>query len=128
MWNLFLEYEEDLALRKPLNAEDFLDEKKVDEYVLKAVSGGYIESDKFSYVFTGDIKMKELRVTPQQLSINLNLTLPANVNQSQITPQQLQAIQQQISPLVTEEINRQSPISGYNARVTNANWHKKKWS
>ena len=98
---------------------------------VEAVSPGTITfQGKYFLPFTrprANIKMKRIRAIPQQLSINLNLQLPAGTQQ-QFTQQQIQAIQQQIMPLVTEEVNRQSPISGYDARITNSNWHKKKWS
>ena len=127
MWQLFLDYEEDLALNNPLIAEDFLDERGVDNHILRAVSGGYIESDRFSHIFHGDVKMNAVRATPQQLNVNVNFQLPAGNNPGQLNEQQLQELQQQIHQMVLQEINSQSPIAGYNSHLTKLNWHKRKW-
>ena len=45
-----MEYEEDMGLRIPLNAEDFLTGRLVDEHVLTAGRVRYIESEKSSHV------------------------------------------------------------------------------
>jgi len=128
MWKLYLEYEEDLQLASPLNAEDILDDNNTDNYILKAISGGYIESEKYTHIFQGDMKFKAKRATPQAVTVNVNFQLPQGQAQPQLDPQQLQQLQQQIQQIVLDEVTRQSDVSAYESRLTRLNWHKRNWS
>jgi len=128
MWKLFLEYEEDLQLNKPLNAEDILNDNNTDNHIMKAVAGGYIESEQYTHIFQGDLKLKAKRATPQAITVNINFQIPQGMTQQQLNPQQIQQLQQQIHQLVLDEVTRQSDVLAYESRLTRLNWHKRNWS
>ena len=128
MWELFLEYEEDLQLNNPLNAEDILNDNKTNNHILEAIAGGYIESEKYTHIFQGDMKLKAKRAIPQAVTINVNFQLPPGATPNQVNQHQLGPLQQQITQLVMEELERQSDVLAFEARLTRLNWHKRKWS
>ena len=126
MWNLYVEYEDDLRLADPLIAKDILEDKNADTHVLSKASGAYIESENFYHVFETDVKLSLIRALPQNLTINTNLQLPANPDQS-LDQQQLAQLQKQIEQLVREQVKKQSPIVGTGAELARSAWRKKDW-
>ena len=128
MWKLYLEYEEDLHLTKPLLVEDVLDDNHTDEHILRTEAGGYIESENFHHIFQTDVKLKAKRAVPQSVTVNVNFQLPQQADPAQLNQEQLGGLQRQIQQLVLEQVRQQSEIAGYESRVTRFNWNKKKWS
>lgn len=127
MWKLYLEYEEDLHLNKPLLVEDILDDHHTDEHILRTESGGYIESENFHHIFQTDVKLQAKRAVPQSVTVNVNFQLPQGADPTQLNQEQLGQLQQQIQQLVLDQVRLQSEIVGYEARPTRFNWNKKKW-
>ncbi len=127
MWGLYLEYEKEMTLSMPFVPEDILEDQKTDSYTMKAVSGAYIESENFCHVFETDVKLTATRAVPQNLAININFQMPRQADQARLENADLRHVQQQIQQVVQEEVRRQSPVVGFDSRVTRLNWHQKDW-
>ena len=129
IWRLYLLYEEYLELDKPIDPEVELanDEEKE----IKDLEIALIESSQKLHIFKNNVKLKKERQIPPSPSININLSLqlPSNIQPQQL-PAQFQQVmqqlmgqlQQQIGPLVNQEIVKQSPLKGISARVFGGRW------
>jgi len=129
MWELYLKYEEFLKLKEPLHPEVVLADKEEKE--IKNMPIAVIESSKKIHVFRTNVRIRKKRQIPPnpQINVNLALQLPPG-----ITPQQLPGNIQQIlnhllnqvakiiPNIVRQEILRQSPIIGIEARVYGGKW------
>ncbi len=129
MWELYLKYEEFLKLKEPLHPEVVLADKEEEE--IKNMPIAVIESSKKIHVFRTNVRIRKKRQIPHnpQINVNLALQLPPG-----ITPQQLPGNIQQIlnhllnqvakviPDIVRQEILRQSPIIGIEARVYGGKW------
>ena len=126
MWKLYLEYEKDLNLIEPINAKDILDEQKTDQFVMKDIPGGYIESERYSHVFKANINLVAKRIV-QSANININFQLPQNKNELDFDRQQLQKLDEHIKIIVLDEVNKQSYISEYRIQHSKLRWSKQNW-
>jgi len=132
MWDLIVDYEKELKLLEPLQFNEILLEDEEKE--LTDVKIALIESvDKIHY-FEHSLKIRKLRQIPAQpqINVNLNLTLPADIDVSEI-PEETQRIVQQLlqdaTGLVTEqvrgEIIRQSPQVDIQILPIRGGWNEK---
>ena len=116
MWDLVVDYEKELDLLKPIQFNELL--LAQEEKELPNLKIALIESLALIHIFEHTLKIIKLRQIPQapQINVNLNLSLPANIDVTQI-PEETQRLVQQLlqnaTGLVTEqvrqEIIRQSP-------------------
>jgi len=134
MWALFQDYEQMLGLRTPYDFEDILTSQNKEEHTEKDVPMAVIESVASLNVFEINATFKRRRQIPAnpQINVNLNFGLPPGVDPAQLPANFQQIIQQiltqisQIVPkLVQEEITRQSPIIGIEARMYGGKWKEK---
>jgi len=133
MWNLFIEYEKLLKLNEPVHFEQLLADKE--EYMLKDIMIALIESTYRLDVFDQDIRVRKIRNIPSnpQINLNLNLSLPPQIDPTTLSENAQIAIQQimeQISktlPQIIEgEISKQSPVVGMEIKSLGGSWKKKK--
>jgi len=124
MWELYLQYEEALHLTSVFNPEDVLDAVRADEHVLRDVEGAFVDSELHAHVFRSDVKVRARRAVPPNVSLSMNLQIPAAQLPSGLSPQQMQQLQQLIQQLVQDQLRRQSPVVGFEARAANVRWEK----
>lgn len=133
MWKLYIKYGEFLKLNEPIFPEIELvnDERKIIEDVPVAI----IESVAKLHVHKGNIEIIKQRKIPEspQIGANFNLQFPANISVDQIPAQSQQVLQglleqmtQQITPIIQQEIIKQSPIIGFNGRGFAYKWCEEK--
>jgi len=130
---LFIEYEQSLKLRERVDLEEELGNEENVE--INNVPIAIIESEKKLHVFRVNIRIDKARQIPNnpQININFSLQLPANIQPQQI-PQQIQnvlngimnQVNQQIPQIVNQEIIRQSPVLGVNARMYGGRWYEER--
>ncbi len=119
MWKLYLEYENDLQLTQPLNPKDILEERKADRFVMDGVPGAYIESEKHSHVYRGNIEFITKRAIPQ--TMNINFPLPSN--NDKLDFDQLLKLREYVQKIVYEEIVKQSYVLAYDVDFSKMNWY-----
>ncbi|ODS37141.1 MAG: hypothetical protein A7316_05005 [Candidatus Altiarchaeales archaeon WOR_SM1_86-2] len=133
MWDLFLEYEKLLKLNEPLHFEQVLADKEED--ILKDIVIALIESTYLLDVFDQDIRVRKVRNIPPnpQINLNLNLSLPPQIDPSTLPENAQIAIQQimeQISKtlpqMIQDEMSKQSPVVGIESRSLGGSWKKRK--
>lgn len=131
LWELYTEYERMLHLTEPLDFEQLLQNQE--EQILHDLRLACIESVHRLDVFEHNLHIKRRRQVPNnpQININLNLALPAGVNLQalpqniqQLLQQLVQQVSQQIPVLVQQELVRQSPVIGIEARSYGGRWHE----
>lgn len=131
LWELYTEYEKMLRLTEPLDFEQLLQDQE--EQILADLRLACIESAHRLDVFEHNLHIRRRRQIPNnpQININLNLALPAGVNLQalpqniqQLLQQLIQQVSQQIPSLVQQELVRQSPVIGIEARSYGGRWHK----
>jgi hypothetical protein len=128
LWELYRGYERFLNLADPVDMLGLLEGKEeTNEHLSVAV----IESENDTQVFSYDLTVKRKRAVPPnpQISVNLQLGLPANINPAdvpgniqQVLQEILQEAAKQIPGLVTEELTRQSPDIGIEMKSTSGAW------
>jgi hypothetical protein len=129
-WNLYLDYEQSLALGDSgdpslLFTEDGSDKVRQENYAV-----GYIESESMVHLHSGTLEVQRVRKIPQlNLNLNLSLQLPAGFQPGQLQPPQQQILQQmvqqavpQVQQLVNEEIRKQAPIERMDVNLKDAKW------
>ncbi len=131
LWELYTHYEAMLQLSEPLDLEQLL--KNQEEQTLSDLRLACIESAHRLDVFEHHLHIKRRRQIPNnpQININVNLALPAGVNLQalpqniqQLLQQLIQQVSQQIPLLVQQELVRQSPVIGIEARSYGGRWHE----
>lgn len=128
MWSLLEVYEQDLEMKIPVDPEGLLG-NDIDECEAP-LTLGLIESGEMVHGFRGTLRVKRLRQTPPQVSINLNLgvQLPPGLDPSQvpseIVQQLVQQVQKSVPGIVTEQARRQSPILRVEARLQRGYWQE----
>lgn len=130
IWDLFESYEDLLKLNIPLDfiGHDFSKSDFTEEVII-----ALIESEYCTTGFKGTFRSKAIKQMPPQLNLNLNLNLqlPPNLQTDQL-PQaiqqllqkMLQDLQKNAQSIITEELNKQAPISGYKPTLEHAYWKK----
>lgn len=133
MWELYNSYCNFLKLDDPIFAEiELQDEEKK---IIKNVPVAIVESLEKLHVHRGDIELIKQRKIPEspQIGVNFNLQLPADIQPNQIPAQAQQVLQelleqmtQQITPIVQQEIIKQSPVIGFNGRGFAYRWYEER--
>ena len=128
MWALLCKYEADLKLREPVDpAERVIDSDRFVEETPIAV----VESTRTLYEFRGSLDVRAIRQMPSTLnvSLNLNLQLPPNVDPGQLpaeAPAIFDQMQAQLIPLaqeaVREALGAQAPIAGIDVNFRDGKW------
>jgi hypothetical protein len=129
LWNLFEQYEALAKLREPFDAHTFV--PKTDDERIDHVTMGCIESEFLSYQFEADLWGRHKRQAPPQLNLtmNVNLQLPPDMQADQLPAHlqqlvqtQLQQLQPAIQTLVQQELRKQATITGFEGRLQDAAW------
>lgn len=132
MWELIVDYENELELLNPIQFNELLLEDEEKELVDLKIA--VIESlDKIHY-FEHSLNIRKIRQIPEapQINVNLNLTLPAEIDVSEI-PEETQRLVQQLLQEATElvtnqvrgEIIRQSPQIDMQILPIKGGWNEK---
>lgn len=133
LWELYLKYEEFLALTE--NIDPILTLGANENIKKENVPIAVIESENKLHIFDVQLELKKRRQVPQNpnLNINFSLNLPPNINPAELPQQVQQALQQlinqiagQIQNLVLQELIKQSPEIGIDVRVYGGQWRLKK--
>jgi len=132
LWSLFLEYEIFFKLNEPIDPTIVLlnkEEEHLDNFPI-----AIIESENKLHSFSPQADIKKVRQipSPPQININLNLSMPPNLDPKKI-PQEAQKLLQQmanqvsqeIPKLVQQEIIRQSREVGINIKAYGGVWQEK---
>jgi hypothetical protein len=132
LWQLYEEYERMLELHEPLDPEAVLVQQHVEEHTQQWPIA-VIESEARLDVFrVSHIFRRRRQVPPNpQITINLNLVLPPSVDPNSLPQNAQQALQQilnqaaqHIRDSVQQEIARQSPVVGLEARQYGGKWRE----
>lgn len=132
VWSLFQEYEEAFRLRETRDVEFYFPANS-DVFERPDTSIACIESTLHLHECTCKVRAQRIRNIPPNPAINVNLTLniPPNINAQQLPQQIQQMIQQllqqavqQLQPLVAQELQKQSPITGLLAQGVGVVWRK----
>ncbi len=135
MWSLYEKYESWLQLNEPIDPEELLSRENKEEHIEERIPLAVIESVHKLHVFEINAVFRRKRQMPPnpQININVNLGLPPGTdparlpaNCQQIMQQLLGQIGEAIRQIVQEEIIRQSPIVGIEARSYGGKWREKK--
>ncbi len=130
MWDLFLEYEQDLKLSTPIDPGTVA--RSADLYTEEAAIA-VIETARMTHEFVGQIEVRAVRQMPGNLQVafNLNLQLPPGVdpatlpaNMQQVFQQIQQAIAPQAHQAVVEALKQQAPVIGVEAGFRGASWRR----
>lgn len=132
MWELIVDYEKELDLLNPIQFDELL--LKDEEKELTDLKIALIESSYKIHYFELSIKVRKIRQIPEapQINVNLNLTLPAEIDVSEI-PEETQRLVQQllqdatglVTKQVREEIIRQSPQIDIKTLTIKGGWNEK---
>ncbi len=133
IWELYIVYNNYLNLNDALFPEMELlnDDKKILENFPVAI----IESLNKLHVHKTNIELVKNRKIPNspQINVNLNLQLPPHIQPNQIPAQSQQILQellgqvtQQLTPMVQQEIIKQSPVVGIGGRPYAGQWYEEK--
>jgi len=134
IWNLYQEYEGLLQITEPINPDELLNQENKEECTINNLPLAVIESSVTLDLFEMNFTVRRNRNVPSnpQININMNLALPAGVDPTSlpqdfqnIVQQLMQSINQAIPQIVQQEIIRQSPIIGIEARVFGGKWKEK---
>lgn len=132
VWSLFESYESVFRLRESMEVESYFP-PGADLYERPDTPVACIESGKRLDAFVGTMRAQRIRRIPPNPTINVNLALnlPANVQPQQLPQAIQQALQQilqqaaqQINLLVTQELQRQSPVLGVAVNLIGGVWKK----
>jgi hypothetical protein len=132
MWGLYEVYELDMKLRDPIDPVGVLSTQ--DRFTEPGVMA-MIESTNGVDEFRGDMEVRAKRQMPAnlQVSVNLNLQLPAGINLQQLPAQAQQVLQQlmqnlqqlalqQAQQAVQQALQTQAPLVGADASFRNGKW------
>jgi hypothetical protein len=132
MWNLLCEYEKDLKMLSPLDPASAVAQS--DPYT-EDTSIAVIESATTTYEMAGRIEIRAHRQMPPnlQVTMNLNLQLPAGTNLQQVPGNVQQALQQAVQQLqqnlgpqahlaVVQALKQQAPIVKIEAAFREGKW------
>jgi len=127
MWELYLTYEGVLKLNDPIDPETMLQDKE--EIVLSDVPIAIIESGKKLHECKINIKLKKKRQMPPNLNINLQFSLPPSIDPKTLPQEVQKVLNQMLGPLrdvvtkmVQEEVQKQSPLIGFDVRSYGVAW------
>lgn len=132
VWSLFQEYEDEFRLRETRDAEFYFPANS-DVYERPDTPIACIESVVHLHDCTCRVRAQRVRNIPPNptINVNLSLNLPPNINPQQLPQQFQQMIQQflqqavqQLQPLVAQELQRQSPVTGLLAQGIGVVWRK----
>jgi len=131
MWELYEDYENLCKLREPVEPRTFVPAGQ-DEHTERVVMGA-IESSEMSHQYSADLRGRNKRQVPPQLSLNLNvnLQLPPNINPAQLPSgaqqvfqQMVQQLQQQLNTMIQDEVRKQMPVVGFEGWVQSGAWRR----
>lgn len=134
VWNLYRKYEKLLQITDPIDPEELLTLQNKEDLSISSLPLAVIESVPKLDVFELNAAFSRKRQIPMnpQININMNLALPAGMDQAKL-PQNIQQMIQQlmgqvaraIPQIVHQEIVRQSPIVGIEGKTFGGRWKDK---
>ena len=131
LWKLYLKCEDLLKLKEPIDPFVALCDKE--EEHLENIPIAIIESESKLHIFSLSVALKRKRQVPSnpQININVGLNLPPSVKPEEIPQQAQQILQQMINQiaqeaqrLVQQEIIKQSPEIGIDAKGYGGKWRE----
>lgn len=131
VWNLYEEYESLLQTDRPIDPEELLSDKGVDEHTEKSVPLAAIESRQMLHIFEINAIFRRRRQIPAnpQINVNLNLSLPPEADPSrlpaqfpQIMQQLLNQVTQAMPQVIKDQLARQSPVVGLEWQIYGGKW------
>jgi hypothetical protein len=128
-WTLLETYAAPLRLRDTADPGSFFPDELVNRHVMPQTVG-VVESKELLHSFAGQLELQRVRAMPAQLNINVQIPLNIpNVQANQLPAALQQALQQivqqgaqQLQLLVQQEIARQAPVQGVQARLAGGRW------
>jgi hypothetical protein len=130
-WDLFLEYEELMKLNSPPHPLAYFHDDNTDEYKEQNAVIASIESIGKYHECSGPFSLKVRRFfsQPVNITINLPIQLPPGFN-VQAMPQHIQQILQQLQQdfvqqvqnMISEQMRKQSTITGVDIRAEHIIW------
>ena len=130
LWNLLQGYANDMLLRVPINPEDLFTGQDADEVEGGPVDMAIVESREQAWAFRATLAARRQRQASDNINItiNLGLQLPPDLNQEELNQAAIQQLMQQfqenVPALVQEQVRRQSPIVGIKAQLRGAYWRE----
>lgn len=131
IWDIYLFYEEKLKLLHPFNPDTELGENETKTVNLLLA---LIESKDMLFDFEYTIELRKKREIPPnpQINLNVNLGLPPNVREEELTQQEREILQgflndinREIPNIVYDNLIKQSPVIGIETKIVNEGWVKK---
>jgi hypothetical protein len=127
LWELLEDYESELKLRQPIDPAEVV--QNTDRY-REAATIAMIESTWGRSSFDGEIEVRAVRQMPPnlQVSVNLNLQVPANFNPGaqqalqQFLATSQQAIVQQAQAAVQQALRDQAPVGNIEVGFRGGAW------
>lgn len=126
MWSLLEEYERLLEMRRPVDLDRMLG-KGLDEVDVPQMAA-VIEASEMTWAYRGMLRVRRIRQTPQQLSININLgvTLPAGISQDriprEIMDQLVKQVRKDVPAFAKQQTREQSAVVRVDARFQGSEW------
>ncbi len=132
IWELLTLYEKELKINEPFYPEDLMEQSDEEEMIFPDHKYVYLETIKRTRVWQLDVKMKEIREKPPQLSFNPQIAIPPIQ-----LPAQVQADQQAILGFIQQwlqtnlpgiihacfdEYKKQFPVIAYNRAHLRQKW------
>lgn len=91
IWNLYLDYAEELEFSTPFDPNDYLEKNKLESYTWENLKTGFIESTYESYMLSNKVTARKIRQVSQPINLNpqlaldfKGLSLPATTNPDEI--------------------------------------------
>jgi ClpP class serine protease len=126
MWSLFEEYEQMLDMRRPVDFDGILGERRDEADVAQTTA--VIESAEMSWAYRGLLRVRRIRQAPQELNIKIKVgvTLPPGVTRDSIPREILERLAKQLEvdlPEVARQQTRdQSAVLRVEARLRGGEW------
>ena len=122
MWDLFLEYENDLDIKNPFDPEQILENSKKENLIEKNIKTVFLESNNKAFTHTVDCFIQRTRKIPTNLPLTINFNLPAEISKDEINTSLLNLIDKQIRESVVNQIIDLCPIIDIRLKIINSKW------
>ncbi len=126
IWALYLEFERDFELFKPIDQERWLAQATGDVVDSSDLVLGGIESPTQTDNFVYKFRFHVLRQTPPNVTIQIQLpgiaTLPTTPDDRRLFQQLIQEAIEKASPAVTAALRAQAPIHEVRREILRAEW------
>jgi hypothetical protein len=126
IWALYLEFEKDYELFRPIDQEQWLAPATSDVVDSSELVLGGIESHMQTDIFVYKFRFHVLRQTPPNVTIQIQLpgiaTLPTTPDDRRLFQQLVQEAIEKASPAVSATLRAQAPIQEVRREILRAEW------